>query len=192
METIASLIIGGFIGWLHSWIVIKLVFWPKKPVFVFGRQVPLTPGLFIAGQSRFGREMAHMLRDKFMGPEDVQTALGQVLESGVVQRALRSEIINSQSPVAVIGMTLAVGKLDCLRAEELTALSKQISAGVSASGVVERTVGDKVATMSPDDIEKMIMDVVHHELRAIIWLGFPLGVLVVLAHEAVQHIFSLW
>ena len=36
---------GVFIGWLTNVIAIEMLFNPKKPVYIYGRRIPFTPGL---------------------------------------------------------------------------------------------------------------------------------------------------
>lgn len=183
MKFFASLVMGGIIGWAHSWLVIKLVFWPRRPVYVLGRQLPLTPGLFIAGRDRFAREFSKMLVAQFMGPQGVHTALGQVLRSKVVQMALLDIAKDPSTGLKGIVALHAYARVRDVSEDDLAAFSAKVAVGIKESGAVETTIGTHMAAMAPEQVEHMVMAVVHHELRSIIWLGFPLGVLVILVHD---------
>ena len=37
-------VIGAVIGYFTNLIAVKMLFYPRKPVYIFGHQLPLTPG----------------------------------------------------------------------------------------------------------------------------------------------------
>ena len=42
-------LIGAVIGYFTNMIAVKMLFYPRKPIYVFGHQLPLTPGAIPKG-----------------------------------------------------------------------------------------------------------------------------------------------
>jgi uncharacterized membrane protein YheB (UPF0754 family) len=182
-----GLMLAGMVGLVHSWLAVKLVFWPPKPVYLWGWRVPMTPGLFVANRHRFAVELSKAITEQFMTPQSVHRALGQALESGEINRAINEAIVSSSDTgLTPIALTLAKLRIKSLKEQDIVDAAASISKSIVRSGAVDRAVVDGLAEMSPQEIEKMLMSVVHKELRVIIILGFPLGCASVIVHELVK------
>jgi uncharacterized membrane protein YheB (UPF0754 family) len=85
---ILSPLLGATVGYIHAWVAVKMIFWPKREYRLFGRRIPGTPGLFVARRRDFARQLAIAFTERFCAPADVAKALGQALESGLEGRVL--------------------------------------------------------------------------------------------------------
>lgn len=47
LEKLAGPIIGALIGYCTNYIAVKMLFYPKQEVRIFGRKLPFTPGQFL-------------------------------------------------------------------------------------------------------------------------------------------------
>ena len=45
-------IIGAIIGYCTNYIAVKMLFYPRKPIYLCGRQLPFTPGAIPKGKDR--------------------------------------------------------------------------------------------------------------------------------------------
>ncbi len=82
-------IVGGAIGFTSDTLAIRMLFRPYRPIFLFGRQLPLTPGLFPRGQARFAKKVAATLTDKLLTPEEVQLIARRLLTPEQLQQGIR-------------------------------------------------------------------------------------------------------
>ncbi|WP_218082529.1 DUF445 domain-containing protein [Anthocerotibacter panamensis] len=82
-------IVGSVIGFTADTIALKMLFRPYRPYFVFGRQIPLTPGIFPRGQARFAKKVATTLTDKLLTPEEVQRIARRLLTPEQLQQGIR-------------------------------------------------------------------------------------------------------
>ena len=52
LEKLAGPIIGALIGYCTNYIAVKMLFYPKQEVRIFGRKLPFTPGAIPKGKQR--------------------------------------------------------------------------------------------------------------------------------------------
>lgn len=62
-------IVGAIIGYCTNFLAIKMLFRPFRPVYIFGRQLPFTPGLIPKEQSRLASQLAAAIGGKILTPE---------------------------------------------------------------------------------------------------------------------------
>ena len=68
-------LIGAVIGYFTNLIAVKMLFYPRKPVFIFGRQLPLTPGAIPKGKARLARSAGKIVQDELFTREDISGRL---------------------------------------------------------------------------------------------------------------------
>jgi uncharacterized membrane protein YheB (UPF0754 family) len=73
-------ILGGLIGYYTNDIAIKMLFRPYKPVYVFGKKVPFTPGLIPSNQERLGQNIANAIMKSLLTPEEMQNLARRLLQ----------------------------------------------------------------------------------------------------------------
>ena len=73
-------ILGGLIGYYTNDIAIKMLFRPYKPVYVFGKRVPFTPGLIPSNQERLGQNIANAIMKSLLTPEELQNLARKILQ----------------------------------------------------------------------------------------------------------------
>jgi len=82
-------IVGSAIGFTSDTLAIKMLFRPYRPWFIFGKQVPLTPGLFPRGQARFAQQVATTLTDKLLTPEEIKSIARRLLTPAQLEQGIR-------------------------------------------------------------------------------------------------------
>lgn len=65
-------ITGGVIGYITNGIAIKMLFRPLKPVYIFGKQIPFTPGLIPKEKERIAKSIGVVISNELLS-EDVLT-----------------------------------------------------------------------------------------------------------------------
>ncbi len=76
-------------GFTADTLALTMLFRPYGPIYIFGRQLPLTPGLFPRGQARFARKVATTLTDKLLTPDEVQLIARRLLSPQQLEQGLR-------------------------------------------------------------------------------------------------------
>lgn len=81
-------ILGGIIGYITNGIAIKMLFRPLKPVYVFGKQLPFTPGLIPKEKTRIARSVGNVISKELLNEE----VLAKVLLKEEICKGIESKI----------------------------------------------------------------------------------------------------
>ena len=68
-------LVGAVIGYFTNLIAVKMLFYPHKPVFLFGHQLPLTPGAIPKGKTRLAKSAGKIVQDELFTREDISGRL---------------------------------------------------------------------------------------------------------------------
>jgi uncharacterized membrane protein YheB (UPF0754 family) len=96
LRFVSGPLIGGIIGYFTNFIAVKMLFYPKKEIKLFGHVLPFTPGAIPKGQKRLAGAVGHAVSDSLLTKNDIEAMLlsDEVLEhvSDAVMRHLRVRI----------------------------------------------------------------------------------------------------
>ncbi|HBI63644.1 MAG TPA: DUF445 domain-containing protein [Clostridiales bacterium] len=67
--------IGAVIGYFTNYIAVRMLFRPLRPVTLFGRRVPFTPGIIPKGKQRLARAIGSVVGETLLTKEDLQRTL---------------------------------------------------------------------------------------------------------------------
>ncbi len=82
-------IAGGNIGYFTNDLAIKMLFRPYRPLYLFGRQLPFTPGLIPSNQSRLAKRIADTIMGSLLTPEELQRLAKRLLKTERMEAAIR-------------------------------------------------------------------------------------------------------
>lgn len=68
-------IIGGIIGYFTNYIAVKMLFYPRNEVRLFGRVLPFTPGAIPKGRTRLASAVGHAVSDSLLTKSDIEALL---------------------------------------------------------------------------------------------------------------------
>lgn len=75
IKLIAAPVIGAIIGYCTNWIAVKMLFRPRKPLFIGKFHVPLTPGVIPKGKERLANAVGSVLNEQLLTREAVRNRL---------------------------------------------------------------------------------------------------------------------
>lgn len=67
--------IGAVIGYFTNMIAVKMLFYPKREIRLFGRRLPLTPGVIPKGRPRLASSIGEVVEKYLLTKEDIKTHL---------------------------------------------------------------------------------------------------------------------
>lgn len=67
----ATIAVGAIIGYFTNYIAIKMLFRPRKPIYVFNKQLPFTPGMIPKNQERIAKAVGVAVGDNLLQKEDL-------------------------------------------------------------------------------------------------------------------------
>ena len=68
-------LIGAVIGYFTNLIAVKMLFYPRRPVYLFGHQLPLTPGAIPKGKARLAKSAGKIVQNELFTREDISGRL---------------------------------------------------------------------------------------------------------------------
>ncbi len=185
-------LLGALVGYVHAWVAVKMIFWPRKEYRLFGRRIPGTPGLFVARRRDFARQLALAFVERFCAPVDVTRALGQALDAGLEEQIWSQIDVELERLPSVLRAQIR-GRLVqrlTLFPDEVVAMAVWASDFVKKSGLVDKVMISNIDAMSVDEIESMVRTVCARELKAIVWSGAALGLVIGLVQQASRALFG--
>jgi uncharacterized membrane protein YheB (UPF0754 family) len=81
-------IAGSIIGYFTNDLAINMLFRPYKPIFLFKRQLPFTPGLIPRNQERLAKRVSDTIMGSLLTPEELQRLAQRLLETERVKSAI--------------------------------------------------------------------------------------------------------
>ncbi len=67
----ATIAVGAIIGYFTNYIAIKMLFRPRKPIYVFNKQLPFTPGMIPKNQERIAKAVGTAVGENLLQKEDL-------------------------------------------------------------------------------------------------------------------------
>ncbi|MGG4265023.1 DUF445 domain-containing protein [Peribacillus simplex] len=73
IKLLFMVVIGAVIGGFTNLLAIRMLFRPYKPIYIFGKQLPLTPGLIPKRQDELAKQLGKLVVDHLITPESIQS-----------------------------------------------------------------------------------------------------------------------
>lgn len=88
----AAPVIGAVIGYFTNYIAVKMLFYPKKAIMLFGHKLPFTPGVIPKGKPRLARAIGRAVADSLITKEDLESKIMSDEVSGKLFNAISLEL----------------------------------------------------------------------------------------------------
>jgi uncharacterized membrane protein YheB (UPF0754 family) len=167
LDVVVPVIAGASIGYVTNWLAIKMLFWPRDPKYLFKKQVPMTPGLFVRRRKDFSTSISKLIESRFSNADDLFAMVKKAEEGGMITNFLKN-----MGPVFEMAFNMYINRTT---PEQFKEDCRKMAVTMRRGHIVSDTVREKIDEMSTVDIETMVMNVVQRELRVITWLGALLG-----------------
>ncbi|MGE7780781.1 DUF445 domain-containing protein [Peribacillus sp. NPDC097264] len=104
VKILFMVVVGAVIGGFTNLLAIRMLFRPYKPIFIFGKQVPLTPGLIPKRQDELAKQLGKLVVEHLITPESIQSKVindasiknMKIFVQSEVKKALSSEKSTAQ------------------------------------------------------------------------------------------------
>ncbi|MCQ2509225.1 MAG: DUF445 family protein [Lachnospiraceae bacterium] len=107
LSYLAGPLIGSVIGYFTNYIAVKMLFYPRKEVYLFGHKLPFTPGAIPKGKARLGRAIGKAVGETLLTKEDIEKKLlAPEVSDGIVDTLTEGMIYPIKSQIRqATGMT---------------------------------------------------------------------------------------
>ncbi len=79
---------GGIIGYFTNDLAINMLFRPYKPIYLFKKRLPFTPGLIPRNQERLAKRVSDTIMGSLLTPEELQKLAQRLLKTERVEAAI--------------------------------------------------------------------------------------------------------
>ena len=142
VRRIAGPVVGAVIGYFTNYIAVKMLFFPRRPVFLFGHQLPLTPGAIPKGKERLAKAAGNVVAGSLLTREDLEGfLLSEETEEQIIAAILRQsgeKIHDLICKAADISEETYQDK----RAALCDAVSLEVVQSIDARGLIEEHGGE--------------------------------------------------
>ena len=119
-------LVGAVIGYFTNLIAVKMLFYPRKPVYLFGHQLPLTPGAIPKGKARLAKSAGKIVQNELFTREDISSRLlTEEVEKPLIDKVM--SILDSDISETGSVMTGSAEKFDKLEDNFTELLSLKIT-----------------------------------------------------------------
>ena len=142
LKIIIPILVGALIGYCTNYIAIKMLFRPQKPIYVFGKKLPFTPGVIPKNKSRIAAAVGNAVGQNLFTNQDIVNA---ITESGLknnLSEKIMDTAFNTDSSI-----------------KDYTELSKEVDYDASDYDdvIIEETDYDKIKNKVSDVITSKIL-----------------------------------
>ena len=86
LHLLAGPVVGAAIGYFTNHIAVKMMFRPLEPVYVFGKRLPLTPGIIPKNKKRIARALGRAVSESLLTEKD--------LAAGFTKPDVKEKVVN--------------------------------------------------------------------------------------------------
>lgn len=206
-RAIIAPLVGGVIGYITNDLAIRMLFRPRKAVYIGKFHVPFTPGLIPGQQNRIAQSIGDVVSKQLLNEETLrQTLLSEGTVETLRKKALTALRILSKDERKVSDLfrqPFIREKLDMSveayqqkltddlyaryqdKEEALIDGLTELYTSILGSNLgklleainIERIVVDKINALDAAELEGVIFGIMKRELKAIVYLGALLGFL---------------
>ena len=100
LQNLSGPIIGAVIGYCTNYIAVKMLFYPRNEVKVWGHKVPFPPGAIPKGKPRLAKSVGNIVANTLLTEEDIK----QKILSPETEEAVVDKIMDELSKKIYVGM----------------------------------------------------------------------------------------
>ncbi len=188
MDILIYVLVGAIIGYVTNYIAIWMLFHPYEEKRILGIKIPFTPGLIPARQKEIAEKVAKNARAVFLSGNNLKTLLKRLeLERAIIESI--ENLLPDLPGFLAEGVKQAIFSKVSLF---IKLLNEKLIEDLSTQHMeenIETFLREKIEKeFSPQELERVILQVAKKELKHITYLGAILGGIIGLANAVVKLI----
>jgi uncharacterized membrane protein YheB (UPF0754 family) len=137
---LSPLIVATLHGYGAAWLAVRMLFRPRQPLYLFGKRLPLTPGLLPKERERFITALSGMIANRLLNIEVLAAELGKLnLADEVTALAQREYAKYTNDDAALRRITLHLSERVSLLSHDEDA---KRSMAMKLHGIIDRETAD--------------------------------------------------
>lgn len=174
LRIILTLVVSGVIGYATNYIAVKMLFRPLKPVYIFGKQLPFTPGIIPKGKPRLAKALGNAVGDKLLTDSDITSALLSDEAKNSIAEEICLSIYCDSSPRRLIENFSDTENADQIQQKICEIVSNKIFEGVKNADIASLIIAEGSAAIKEKFSTGMLAMFINDSLIASV--AEPIGV----------------
>ncbi len=141
-------ILGGVIGYITNGIAIKMLFRPLKPVYIFGKQLPFTPGIIPKEKVRIAKSIGKVISEELLNEEVLaKVLLKEEICSGIekkIDQFIKNNAYNEETIEALLGRIITKERTTYFKVEAEEKITAAIYDEITRMGIGQIVVDKAV------------------------------------------------
>ena len=147
LNMLAGPLIGAAIGYCTNYIAVKMLFYPRQEIRIFGRRLPFTPGAIPKGQPRLAKAIGAVIETHLLTREDITSKLlSEAAETRVADTATKALSVQIKEGLQSMG-ELSDEAYEQKRAALCRSAGQQIVGAIQSSGITETLLNEVAASL---------------------------------------------
>ena len=144
LKYLAGPVIGAIIGYFTNYLAVKMLFRPRHPKYLFGKQLPFTPGAIPNGKDRLAKTAGAVVADHLVTEEDLTgRLLSPEMTNAVVDKVM--DAMDTDVQTSLVSLTRSTESYQALKDKAAAGLTGQIIDAVGDMGL-EALLTEKIGT----------------------------------------------
>ena len=146
LRLISGPLIGAVIGLFTNWMAVKMLFRPRKALYIGKMHIPFTPGVIPRRQGALAKALGRMVSESLVRKEDLKASLCSDAVSHTVARS-----IMSLPSIASVGDQVLGEKYEVYRDKTMELLADKIIGGILSmdlGAIITREANETVSTFA--------------------------------------------
>lgn len=148
LQMLAGPIVGAVIGYFTNYIAVKMLFFPKKEIRLFGKRLPFTPGAIPKEKERLAGAIGNVVATKLVTKADIlEILLGEELEDQIIHQLNLWLAKNIHTDL--YAMTKSEDQIDQLREQLTQYITKEVMGAID-----QLEIGEVIAKEAKEAIKE--------------------------------------
>ncbi len=152
---IAGPLLGALIGYFTNFIAVKMLFYPKKEIRIFGRRLPFTPGAIPKGKDRLAKAIGKVVGETLITKEAITDKLLNEENSSMILRTVENQMEKPLREELLLLFDSSEETYDKRREDLIDIVSRKLAEAISGIEVTDEMIG-KCASAVRDRIKMPI------------------------------------
>ena len=174
LQQLSGPVIGAIIGYCTNYIAVKMLFYPRKEIYVCGHKLPFTPGAIPKGKDRLAKAIGGVVSGTLLTEKDIkEKLLSAELENMVADKLMA--VLSTDLKSLITGILSSEEEYEDLKIKLTDSLTERVTESVKnmnlpevitkegARIIKEKTSGTMLALFVSDELIASILQPVGGE-----------------------------
>ena len=177
IKYISGPLIGGIIGYFTNLIAVKMLFYPRREIYLFGHVLPFTPGAIPKGKSRLASAVGHAVSDSLLTKGDIEAILlSDEVEEHVTGAIMRHLSVRISDEICVLTGINSEEYINARESVSMT-LSREILESIDVSALMDefgidylmnKIHSNAIGRLIPDDLISSAANTFANDMQKIV------------------------